>query len=145
MTRHYVGPLPRFGDGTFDERHRMVSISGNGRRAATESQAIMETAPHGTIPVSQEELLPLREVLADAIDMLPPLEREVFTAVAIERLSQRTAGRELGVRLGREFTHAGIAKIYVRACGMLRVLLEDQPQIVKYFEGWSVDDGETGD
>lgn len=62
------------------------------QRPETAVQALMETAPHRTPETSKEELLHLREIVQDAIDLLEPGERILFDATVVERRSLRNFG-----------------------------------------------------
>lgn len=82
--------------------------------------ALMETAPGDQPTRSLEEYAALREVLGEAIDSLPLLEREVFEAVVIERASYR----ELADRFVCGTTT--IYRIKESACAKLRTQLEGE-------------------
>ena len=64
---------------------------------ADEYEALM-SAPFGVEPeISVQEAHELRELLADAIDTLPPGERWLFEALFIARLSLRFCARVLDI------------------------------------------------
>jgi DNA-directed RNA polymerase specialized sigma24 family protein len=64
----------------------------------TEIEALMQTAPSGYEPLMPLEVtLQLKEILADAIDELTPLERWIVERLFIEGLSLRKAGAVLGI------------------------------------------------
>lgn len=90
--------------------------------------ALMEAAPGDPIPTSQAELLPLRDVLQDAMDrVLEPRERWVFDAIVVERKSIRAVGRELN--LAKSYVH----RIYHEAVRKLREeLVATEPIIQAY-------------
>ena len=67
-------------------------------RPMTEIEALMQTAPSGYEPLMPLEVtLQLKEILADAIDELTPLERWIVERLFIEGLSLRKAGAVLGI------------------------------------------------
>lgn len=89
----------------------------------------MEAAPGDAIPISQAELLPLRDVLQDALDRaLDDRERWVFDAIVVERKSFRAVGRELA--LAKSHVH----RMYHDACRKVReaLLIESADTIQTY-------------
>ena len=67
-------------------------------RAATELEAMMETAPLGEEPLaSLETTAEVKELLADAIEELGPLERWIAERLLIEDMSLRKAGAVLSI------------------------------------------------
>ena len=67
-------------------------------RPMTEIEALMQTAPSGYEPLMPfETTLQLKEVLADAIDKLSPLEKWIAERLFIEGMSLRKAGAVLGI------------------------------------------------
>jgi len=67
-------------------------------RASTEIEALMETPPAGAEPLaSLERTAHIKELLADAIEELNPLERWIAERLLIEGLSLRKAGAVLGI------------------------------------------------
>ena len=85
--------------------------------------ALMQCAPGEEPQTSQEELLPLRDVIEDALDVLDPRERWVFNAIIVERMSLRALGRQL------QIPKTTVARIRDRAAEHLRKALEDNPEI----------------
>lgn len=85
--------------------------------------ALMQAAPHTDVDDDIDSLLPVREVLNDAIENLPALERFVFDGCVVERRPLRA----LAVDLGR--SKSGVALIRDRACALLRQALEGDPII----------------
>ena len=75
----------------------------------------------------------LREVLGDAIDSLPELERWVFERWVIERLSFRDIGRQLSER-GVRCSHARAHRIKDRAITLLQSGLEDDGVVVAWLK-----------
>lgn len=59
--------------------------------------ALMEAMPGQEIETSRDELLPLRDILQDAIEKLTPREQWIFDALTTRRLSIRQLGRELSL------------------------------------------------
>lgn len=72
------------------------------RRPETALQALLETAPGEEPETSIEELIPIREAVAAAIERLPPRLRFVIEAIHMERLSYQ----QLANRMGISKTHA---------------------------------------
>ena len=71
-------------------------------RPENEWQALMEAAP-GYEPIQPKDVLqPLREAVADCIDMLSEQDRMIIDAFNSERITYD----ELGKRLGTSLTHA---------------------------------------
>jgi DNA-directed RNA polymerase specialized sigma24 family protein len=67
-------------------------------RPMTEIEALMETAPAAGEPsVSLETTFLLKELLADAIEELSPLEKWIAERLFIENMSLRKAGAVLGI------------------------------------------------
>ena len=98
------------------------------RRPSNEYEALMECAPYQEPETHAEQLLALREVLADAIDSLPEREREVFDGVFLRR---ETLSR-LGERLGYSKMH--VSRIRDKATSLLRERLADNPLILEYLD-----------
>lgn len=65
------------------------------QRPDNEWAAIMEAAPHTDIPLSIKQLLPLKELLAIAIDRLPEEERQVIELVVLAGMSIRQTANQL--------------------------------------------------
>lgn len=89
----------------------------------TPIEALMRCGPFEEPAVSREELLAVREVLADAFDVLTDEEVWVFNALVIERLSLRTVARQIST------PKTTIARIRDRAICKLRSELEDDAVI----------------
>ena len=67
-------------------------------RPMTEIEAMMQTAPSCAEPILPIEVtLHLKEILADVIDELSPLEKWIAERLFIEGLSLRKAGAVLGI------------------------------------------------
>jgi len=96
---------------------------------ATAIASLMATPPHGEPRSSQEELLPLREVLVDAIDALPERHRFAFDACVIERRPMRDTAKELGC------TKSTVHRLKDEAVLLLRAALTDHPAIKTYLTG----------
>lgn len=86
-------------------------------------QALMECRPGDEPSISKQELLPLRDVIADALDALPARERWVVERHAIERLSFSVIGTQLS--LSKSMAH----KIYQKAQRRLQAELWDHPLV----------------
>lgn len=105
------------------------------RRQDSELQALMEAPPYQEPNTSQVELLDLKEVLADAIDELTPLELFIFNASVIERKGVRVIARMLVEEgLVPTFSKSGVHNALGRAIGKLRLALEDNQLIKGYLE-----------
>lgn len=72
------------------------------RRPETAIQALLEAAPGETPEVSLEEITPIREAVAAAVERLEPRLRYVIEAIHIERLSYQ----QLADRMAISKTHA---------------------------------------
>jgi RNA polymerase sigma factor (sigma-70 family) len=96
-------------------------------RPLNEYQALLEAAPFEDPDLSRAELLPLRDVVADAIDdVLTERERFVFDLIATERRSRRETAAMLSL------SKSQVDRIYHRACALLRDALQDDPTIKEY-------------
>lgn len=93
------------------------------RTPATEIEALLSTAPFMDPETATETLLPLREVLADAIDALEPREKWVFERCVIERQSIRSVAEDLSM------SKSSVDRIKREAVENLRGLLEDNQEI----------------
>jgi len=96
------------------------------RRPWSPLQALMEAAPFDEPEVSQLERLALRDVLADALDDLPPRDRRFVEARIIERRSYRSLENELGWKKSHMQRHEQ------RLMRRLAAALEDHPAIQTY-------------
>jgi len=95
-------------------------------REGGELRALMECAPYEEPPSSTDDLLHLRDIIQDAIEMLTEREQWVFNAHACERLSFREIGQQLNVGKTTAFD------IYHRATETLRNILDECPAIVTH-------------
>lgn len=126
--REFAGPDGHYlGEPEFIGR---MAVGMAEQRPETAIQALMECAPHDEPDLSLEELLPLRDVLADAIDLcLDGRQRWVFEALVIRGESLRSLGRELALSK----TH--VARLRDEAISLLRTVLEDHPLIERHLNG----------
>lgn len=63
-----------------------------------EWDALMRAGPHEVVERSQDEWLPIREAICDAMDeVLTETERLIVNATVIERKALRAIGEELGI------------------------------------------------
>jgi DNA-directed RNA polymerase specialized sigma subunit len=93
-------------------------------RALTAMQALMECAPGDEPDASVEELAPLREIIADAMqETLTEREAWIFDAL----FSRRMSLRKLAAELALSKTH--IARIRDEACHKLAAALIVHPEI----------------
>ena len=98
-------------------------------RAENEYQALMETLPFEEPDTPIVDLLPLKEVIADAWDLLDPREQFVLNSLLIEKRSLRELGRMMS--LGKSRVH----QIKLEAIVKLQDTLSLDP-IVKEKIGW---------
>ena len=84
---------------TEDEAHvspEPHALIGHGSiRPDTELQALMECPPGQEPDTTLDALLPMRDVLADAVDGLPAHQRWAFESLVIRRLSERQLAEEI--------------------------------------------------
>lgn len=93
----------------------------------TAAQACMEAAPHTDPRVSTQEMLPIRDVLSDALDRLPALDRWVFERCIIEKMPLRRIAEMTGL------PKSTIHDLKLETVRTLRSLLSDHPQVREYF------------
>lgn len=87
----------------------------------------MQCAPHETPEWSRGELLPLRDVIQDAMDsVLTERERWIFDAITIERLSFRDV--EALMSLSKSQVH----RVYRGTCRKLEEALRENPHVKEY-------------
>lgn len=90
---------------------------------------LMSLPPHANPQWSVEELLPLRDVIEDAIEFqLDDRERIVFNACIVERRSMAAIGRGLGI------SKPYVNKLKQNAIKKLRETLVSVPMVVQYLE-----------
>jgi len=94
----------------------------------------MECRPGDAPLTSQRELLPLREVLADALENLTAREQWVVERHVIERLSFAAIGRQLS--LSKSMAH----KIYQKAQRRLQEELRHHPLVQGHLRENAYDD-----
>lgn len=95
-------------------------------RAFTPMEALMSAAPGEQIEASQIELLALRDVIADAIDALPPRNKWVFEQHVIARVPLRQIADWM--QLGKSY----VWLLVQESKELLREELADHPAIVTY-------------
>lgn len=97
------------------------------RAPETVTEALMQAPPSETPLLAREELLPLRDVIADAMDqVLTPRERWVFERSVIERQPLRGIAADLGL------CKSVIDRTKQRAARKLSDALVSEPRIEKY-------------
>ena len=64
-------------------------------RPETALEALMQCSPGQEPLPSRDEMLPLRDILADAIESLEPREQWIFDAIFCRKLSLRQLSQEL--------------------------------------------------
>lgn len=87
----------------------------------------MICAPHEQPELSREELLPLRDVILDAIEDMPSTYR-----LAVECFARGLTLRQAGEIMQR--SPSSVSSTQRRAFGLLRDMLEGHPLIVAYLE-----------
>lgn len=104
---------------------RNLFISGlrrDGRSAVVKS--VDELAENeGAVPATQEERLSVA-LIGDALNLLPPQQREVIVLVALEEMSYRDVAEIVGVPIGTVMSRLS------RARNALQQILEDRGQAV---------------
>lgn len=98
-------------------------------RPLNEYEALMCARPHEYPVVSREERLPLRDIIADALDELTDEQRWIFDALFVRRLSLRKLGAELSI------PKTTVARMRDTLLSALREMLETDPRIQSYLEG----------
>lgn len=104
-TLHAAANVQRL-DGTQYYRERIENETHDGAVAHSETrpeniyQALMQCAPGEEPDTPRDELLPLRDILQDAIDKLTDREQWIFDALFTRRLSLRQLGAELNLSFG---------------------------------------------
>lgn len=99
--------------------------------AETDTQALMETRPFEDPQPSRASLLPMRDLIQDAIEnVLTEREAWIFDACVVERKSIRA----LSVELSLAKSH--IDRIKHRAVAKLRDALQHEQIIVDYLSRW---------
>ncbi len=82
---------------SFDNKPHVGTVAHSDTRPDNEFESLMQAAP-GMVPdPSRDELLPLRDILQDAIEKLTPREQWIFDSLTSRRLSLRACARELGL------------------------------------------------
>jgi len=104
---------------------RNLFISGlrrDGRSAVVKSvDELVEN--EGAVPAAQEERLSVA-LISDALNLLPPQQREVIVLVALEEMSYRDVAEIVGVPIGTVMSRLS------RARNALQQILEDRGQTV---------------
>lgn len=77
----------------------------------------MQCAPGQEPDTPRDSLLPLRDILQDAIDKLDPREQWIFDALVTRRLSLRQCARELS--LSKTHVHRELGAITEKLRGIL--------------------------
>lgn len=111
---------------TADNTSEYVNEPHDKARAFTPMEALMSTAPGEPIEASQMEMLALRDVIADAIDALPPRNKWVFEQHVMARVPIRQIADWM--QLGKSY----VWLLVQESKEMLRESLADHPAIVAY-------------
>jgi RNA polymerase sigma factor (sigma-70 family) len=115
-----------FTDLVKDQQVAARTVAHSETRPDTALAALMECAPGQEPLASLEELSPLRDILADAIDALSERDRWIVDSLVTARLSLR----QLADQLSLSKTH--VARIRDEAMAKLRLALQDNPTIREY-------------
>lgn len=120
-------PMPRKREVAWDPSlfpQKFERREGELDRHVSPTGALMASAPGHDPGVTQEELLPLREVIVSSIGaVLSERERRVFDALFIERLPLRAVGNQLGL------SKSQVARVRDAATRKLREDLKDHPLV----------------
>lgn len=81
---------------SFDNKAPFRMVANSDMRPDTAIEALMQCAPGVDPDPSRDSLLPLRDILQDAIERLTPEDQWIFDALFSRRLSLRECARELG-------------------------------------------------
>lgn len=100
----------------------------NTKRAESPYEALMSCAPGDEPEQSQVELLPLKEAIADAFEVLTEEEAWVFNSAVIEGNSYRTIARQLNA------SKSSIFRTKKRAARKLAWALRDHPEVTAQLE-----------
>jgi hypothetical protein len=92
----------------------------------TSSESLMESLPCGTPSDSNEELLPLREAIANAIDLLDGRSRYCFEMTQIGKETFADVARYLGI------SNTRVHQIVSEAKRRLSVRLSTEPLVVEH-------------
>lgn len=111
---------------TFDNQPNKRMIANSETRPDTLIEALMQCPPGIDPDPSREELLPLRDILQDAIDKLTPEEQWVFDALTTRRLSYRELGRELSI------PKSTVERMRERILTKLRTSLIEHEEVRRY-------------
>lgn len=101
-------------------------------RAFTLLEALMQTTIGEEPEPSILELLPLRDVLLDAIDKLDRIPAYIFSEHVVHRTSYRRLAEELAKKEGLKMSHVTVLRIKQRAALQLQEILKDDPLIKEY-------------
>ena len=97
---------------------------------ANEMASLMETAPHGVPRTAADALLPIRDLIQDALDAaLTTEERWVFDATVVERKTTRAVALELNQ------SKSVVDRTKQRALSKLREKLSESRLVVDHLEG----------
>jgi len=92
-------------------------------------EALIGLPPHTAIPFTQDEARGLRELLVEAVEDLPPMERFIVDALLFEKKSLR----ELAITLSIPKTT--LARRRDQILGKIRTQIENNPIIQEYLYG----------
>lgn len=111
-----------------DDVGRRPTVAGADPHPENEFEALMRCRPFEDPHTPKDELLPMRDVLQDAIEELSPREQWILDALIVRRVSHRALARELGV------SKSLIGYLRDQAVTWLRLRLEHEPLIAEYLE-----------
>lgn len=113
---------------TFDNQAHSRMIANSETRAETAIEALMQCPPGIDPDPSRDELLPLRDILQDAIERLTPREQWIFDALTTRRLSLRQCARELA--LSKTHVQREREAIFLK----LRTMLIEHAEVRSYLQ-----------
>jgi len=115
------------GDGQIEPNRTHEGTVGHGEtRPDNPIEALMQCAPGMDPLASRDELLPLRDILQDAIERLTPREQWIFDALTTRKLSLRQCAAELG--LSKTHVQREREAIYMK----MRTMLIEHEEVRSY-------------
>lgn len=97
---------------------------------ATEIQAVMEAAAGDEPAVSAEEMLHLKDALADAIDALQEPHRTVFMAIVMERKSVREVAAWYATGTSQQEVSAAVKRYKTRVHRWYREAIQELQEVL---------------
>jgi RNA polymerase sigma factor (sigma-70 family) len=113
-------------DETMFQQRNGSTVAHSETRPATALAALMECAPGQDPDLSLEELSPLRDILADAVDGLSERDRWIVDSLVTARLSLRQVAEQLSL------SKTQVARLRDEALAKLRLALQSNPTIMEH-------------